>query len=532
MRRPWVRCLAALPALAVASVASAGEAVVTATTRQTIYIDAGAADGLQPGAAWQATIVGRPLSLRVVAVAQHGASLEVSGGALPAVGAAVPLPAGLRPSPPPLPPRPPPPPSPAWPAAAAAPALPIVRARAALTQPLGRAALAAARTTVRGELAASLLAGAVLDSSSTSWQDLSLASQLSVEHGAWRYEHLIDARVAAAPELFFAPLQHGSPTVDVYLLRLGWAPPARRFGAALGRQAAAPLGELGTVDGVRARIGVVPGVDTTLFAGLRPASDLGLSAQPRAGVDVGWQRAGALRARADIGLAAELWRGELDRALAAAAVTAGSRRLFVAGDVMVDGARDAAGAGARLSHVAVQGRLREARLTATASGGYDRPFLSRQVLEELPGLTSGSRGYGQLGLGWRAGGSLELDAVARGARGDGVGSLYAEVSAALADPVRGRRYVASPHVLVATLGRLAGVRAGLSRRWHRLELGASGTVDRASGGGAAAWSGGGRLTAAAPLTSRLRLATALEAAGGDGPPRALVFVLLGLRIGD
>jgi hypothetical protein len=276
----------------------------------------------------------------------------------------------------------------------------------------------------------------------------------------------------------------------------------------------------------------VAGIDTTLFAGLRPASDLGLTAQPRAGVDVGWQRAGAVRARADLGLAAELWRGELDRALAAASVTVGSRQVFVSGDVLVDGARDAAGAGPRLSHAAVQGRLREARLTATASGGYDRPFLGRQLREELPGVALGSRGYGQLGLGWRFDGGLDLDAVVRGARGDGVGSLYAEVSAALADPLAGTRYVASPHVLVATLGHLAGVRAGMSRRWRRWELGASGTVDRASSAGAGAWSGGGRLTTSAPLTSRLRLATALEAAGGDGPPRALVFVLLGVRIGD
>jgi hypothetical protein len=524
--------LAALPCAFATSIAAAGDAVVTAATRQTIYIDAGAADGLRPGATWQATIIGRAVTLRVIATAQHGASLEVAGGGLPAVGSVVPLPPDLRPPPPPPPPRAAPPPAPPWRIAAAAPALPIVRERAARTQPRGRGELAAAGTTVRGELAASLLAGAVLDSSSTSWQDLSLASQLSIEHGAWRYEHLVDAHVPAAPELFFAPLQHGSPVLDVYVLRLGWAPRDGRLAAALGRQAAAPLGELGMVDGARARIGLVPGLDATLFAGLRPASDLGLSAQPRAGVDLGWQRSGPLRARADVGLAAELWRGELDRALAAAALTVGTRRLLVAGDLLVDGARDAAGAGGlRLSHAAVQARLRQAGLTATASGGYDRPFLGRQLRAELPGFAPGSRGYGQLGLGWALGG-LDLDAVARGAHGDGVSSLYAELSASRADPVRGQRYFASPHLLIATLGNLAGLRAGLSRRWRRWELGASATFDRATGGGAAAWSGGGRLTTSAPLSSRLRVATALELAGGDGPLRALAFVLLGVRIGD
>jgi hypothetical protein len=533
---PWRAArglLAALSCVALlGAVAEAGEARVTAATRRTIYIDAGAADGLRAGTAWRATVAGAPVSLRVAAVAQHGASIEVDGGAAPSVGAAVPLPDDLRPPPPAPPPRAAPPVLPPWRSAVAAPALQVVRRQAARSQPLSRAALAEARTAVRGELSVSLLAGADLESSSTSWQDLSLASQLAVEHGAWRYDHAVDAHVPSAPELFFAPLQHGSATLDVYLLRLGWAPRGGRLGAALGRQPAAPLGELGMVDGVRARVGLVPGLDTTIFAGLRPASDLGLSAQPRAGVDVGWQRAGPVRARADVGLAAELWHGDLDRALAAAALTLGSRTLFVAGDVLVDGARDAAGVGGlQLSHAAVHGRLRRARLSATASGGYDRPFLSHQLLDELPGLSLGNRGYGQLGLGWASGG-LDLDALARGAHGDGVSSLYLELSAAISDPARGRRYFATPHLLVATLGGLEGLRAGLSRRWGRWELATSGVFDRASSGGAVAWSGGGRITASGPLTARWRVATAVELAGGDGPLRGLAFALIGVRLGE
>jgi len=39
---------------------------------------------------------------------------------------------------------------------------------------------------VRGEISASLIAGADLTSSSTSWQDLSLASQLTIERSRAR----------------------------------------------------------------------------------------------------------------------------------------------------------------------------------------------------------------------------------------------------------------------------------------------------------------------------------------------------------
>jgi len=70
--------------------AHARDAHVTATTRTTIYIDAGTADGLAAGARWQATIGGRSVALSVAAVATHDALLAIDGAA-PAIGTVIAL---------------------------------------------------------------------------------------------------------------------------------------------------------------------------------------------------------------------------------------------------------------------------------------------------------------------------------------------------------------------------------------------------------------------------------------------------------
>jgi hypothetical protein len=515
-----------------ADLAHAREAHVTATTRRTVFIDAGAADGLVADDHWQVEAAGGVRTWRVLAVARHEAVLEVDGAPLPAVGTTLPLPTTLRPPAAPPPPRPPPQAMPVWRPELGASALPAIRAEVARVQPALRSELVATQVRVRGELSASVFLGGDVTGASTSWEDLSFASQLTVEAGDWRYDHLIDARVTASPEYLGAPLQHGQAELDVYQLRLEWAPPGGRVAAALGRQPSAPLGELGVVDGMRARVALGYGLDATVFAGLRPATDLGVSAQPRAGVDLGFGRSGVVQARADLGLATDLWHGAVDRTQAAAAVTLGTPRLLLVGDLGVDAATDASGdAGARVSHASMRMRVRAGAWRASASGGHDQPFMTHQLASELPGTILGARSFGQLDAGWAHGG-FDLGAVARGSTGDGFSSVYTEISAASYDPTSGHRYFAAPHLVVGGLATLGGLRVGAARPWSAWALSSTAGLDHLSAGGSTAWSGFARLSADRPLGARWRLATDLEARGGDGPPRVLVFVLVGYRLGE
>lgn len=509
---------------AVARVAHARAAKVTEVTPSTVYVDAGTADGLRAGASWQATIEGRAATVRVVAAATHDAVLEIDGAKL-AVGAAIELPAGTVP-PPPVGLAPPPIAMPPWQPHPAAES----QIQVAATHEQPGVAPEAEHVRVTGEIALSAyLAGDTDKSSSTSFNDLALSSQLSVTDGPWRYDHLLEAHIAATPELFTAPLQHAQARFDVYLMRLAYTD--GRYAAALGRQPAAPLGEFGVVDGARASAPLGAGVDVTGFAGLRPSTNLGLELIPHAGADVGWQTAtiAGARARVDAGLAVDEYKGSLDRAAAAASASVSTKTLLVYGDAVVDLASDAAGQGARVTRAAGTVRDTRDKLTGTLSAGYDRPFVDRVYVAELPStLILGPRSFaaGDLTYAYRP--RLDLGTSANIAWGDGFTSGYADVSALWYRT--SLRVIVAPHVILGSLADELGVRGGVGRPVWRGHLELDASLDRVWSNGETAFAELGRAGYSLPFWQRWRTAVSVEVAAGDGPLRLFAFALLGYRL--
>ncbi|HEU4729635.1 MAG TPA: hypothetical protein VFT22_17185 [Kofleriaceae bacterium] len=524
-----MRLAIALTTLAViAPTASAGDAHVTAITTTTMYIDAGTADGLAAGAAWQATVGGRAVSVKVVAVASHDAVLELDGTP-PAVGATIALPPGLAP-PAPVVLRPAPAPSPVWRDDPGA--LGRVRIAASHEQPAPPPA--SEETRISGELALSTFVAADTTNSSTSWEDIALASQLSVERGAWRYDHLLEAHLAGSPEVVVAPLQHAQARFDVYLMRLSYAPAGAAYAAAIGRLPGSSLAELGAVDGAQGHVALGPRLDATAFAGLRPASDLGLSLAPRAGADLGWHvtTVDGLHARVDAGAAVDEYKGSLDRAQTAASATLTTPALLAHGDAVVDLASDAAGkAGARVSRAAGLVRGRRGRLTASLQAGYDRPFLDRALVAELPDLSLGPRTFGAVDATYALSRGLDLGGSARISRGGGMTSAYADLVTTWYAPDRTWYVTVAPHAIVGSLVDELGVRGDLVLPFAAWSLGAGGSFDRVSAGGELAWAGIGRLSGSRSFLHRWRTSLSFEVAAGDGPPRVFGFALLGYRLG-
>lgn len=501
---------------------------VTATTKTTMYIDAGTADGLTAGAAWRPTIDGRSVAVKVTAVASHDAVLEVDD-APAAVGAVVALPPGLLP-PAPVVARPAPGPMPAWRDDAAA--LGAVQLAAARAQPPTRREREP--TAISGELALSVFVAGDTSGSSTSWQDVALASQLAVASGAWRYDHLLEAHLAGSPELWIAPLQHAQARFDVYLLRLAYAPAGAAYAAAIGRLPGAALAELGAVDGGQARLALDPQLDLTAFAGLRPASDLGLSLTPRAGADLGWHAAivDGLHARIDAGAAVDAYHGAIDRAQTAASATVSTRALVAHGDAVVDLASDASGQRApRLSRASGMVRGERGRITASMQLGYDRPFLDRALASEAPELVLGPRTFAAADASYALHQGFDLGGSARVSRGDGFTSGYVDILARWSSPEHTWYATAAPHAIVGSLVDAYGVRGSLDLPVAAWSLGVGGSFDRISAGGELAWAGIGRISASRSAFQRWRTALSIEVATGDGPTRLLVFGLLGYRLG-
>ncbi|MCX5744841.1 MAG: hypothetical protein NT062_20325 [Proteobacteria bacterium] len=443
MRRASSSVLGFIVVAAAATPVVARDAHVTARTPTTIYIDAGTADGLATGAAWQTTIDGRPVALRVVAAALHDAVVELGGGPPPAIGATLDLPAGLVAATP-VALQPPPPPSRPWSDDAGAAALLVVRTVATATQ----------------------------------------------------------------------------------------------LAASLGRQPGAPLGELGSVDGGRARFALPHAIDATGFAGLRPASDLGLAFAPRAGVDLGWQHvADRLRARADLGLAVDQYKGGLDRAATAARATVATSTLVVSGETVVDLSHDANGdRGARLTRASVEARDRDGRFTTAVSASYDRPFLDRALAAELSnpaepyGLTLGPRTEAAIDVSYAMTHAMDLGISERASSGDGFRAAYLDVNATWRAP-SGRRLDVVPHLVLGTLADELGVRAGLSTPWRTWWLSGGASLDRIWTSGQQAWSGLGHVSGSRPIGDRWRTAVTVEGGGGDGPARLLLFGTLAYRLG-
>ncbi|MEO8846781.1 MAG: hypothetical protein ABI591_19170 [Kofleriaceae bacterium] len=515
----------AIAIVSVSASAHARDAHVTATTPTTIYVDAGTADGLAIGATWQATVEGHAIAVRVAAVAAHDAELEIDG-VRPAMGSVLALPQGLVPVAA-VTPRPPPVAMPPW--RNEPTALPAVQLLASREQP----APASDTTIVSGEIALSAFLAADASNSSTSTQDLSLSSQLAVENGAWRYDHVIDAHLAATPELFSAPLQHAQARFDVYLMRLEYAPTGARYATAIGRQPGAPMGELGTIDGGKFRVDLDPHFDVTAFAGLRPGSDLGLSSAPRAGADLGWQLAtvGGTRARVDAGIAIDEYTGHLDRALAAVSGSLATPRDLLHVDADVDLATDQDGKGARLSRVSAFARTKRGRLTASTQLGYDRPFFDRALAVEAPELLLGPRTFAEAEARYAFDNTVDLAASTRVSRGDGFTSTFADVSGTWHAP--GRRWLLSgaPFVVVGSLVDEYGLRASLDCPLATWSMGFGGSFERVDAAGELAWAGIGRISASRSIFQRWRTALSLEVAAGDGPARLLLFGTLAYRFG-
>jgi hypothetical protein len=395
------------------------------------------------------------------------------------------------------------------------------------------AARATDTTIVSGELALSAFLAGDVSGSSTSSHDLSLSSQLEIENGAWRYDHVIDAHLAAAPELFNAPLQHAQARFDVYLMRLAYAPSGARYATALGRQPAAPMGELGTVDGGKLALALPRHFDVTAFAGLRPASDLGLSRAPRIGADLGWQleTVGGLEARADAGLAVDEYLGAIDRALAAMSASLAMRHELVHADASFDLATDANGVGPRLSRVAAYARSKRGRITATAQLGYDRPFWDRALVAEAPELLLGPRTYAEGDASYALRSSFDVSTSARVSRGNDFTSTEVDLTGTWHAPSRLWQVSAAPFVVVGSLVDDYGVRATLNCPVRSWAFGLAGSVDHVAAAGEIALAGAGRVFASRTLFERWRTALSAEVAAGDGPTRVLLFGLLAYRFG-
>jgi hypothetical protein len=508
-------------------VAQARDAHVTAVTPTTIFIDAGTTDGLAAGVTWHATVDGLAFGVRVAAVATHDAELEIEGPR-PAMGSALALPPNLTPVP-------------TITVRAAPISLPVwtddpgaigdVQHVASHEQPATPSATDT--TVVSGEIALSAFLAADVTGSSTSTQDLSLASQLAVENGAWRYDHVIDAHLVATPELFSAPLQYAQARFDVYLMRLAYAPSGARYATAIGRQPAAPIGELGTVDGGTFRLALDPHFDVTAFAGLRPASDLGLSRAPRTGADLGWQLAtvDGMRARVDAGIAIDEYLGSIDRALAAMSASLSTPRDLLHADADVDLASDANGKGARLSRFAAFARTKRGRLTATAQVGYDRPFWDRALVAEAPDLLLGPNTYAQAEATYALRGSLDLSSSARVSRGDGFTSTDVDVTGAWHVPSRLWLVTAAPFAVLGSIVDEYGLRAGLNCPLASWSLGLAGSVARVDAASELAWSELGRISASRSIFDHWRTSLSFELAAGDGPTRVLLFGLLAYQFG-
>jgi hypothetical protein len=509
------------------AVAHARDARVTAVTPTTIYIDAGTTDGLATGVTWSLTIDGTAIGVRVAAVATHDAELEIEGPR-PALGSVLALPPSLTPMAA-VTVRPAPIELPAW--ADDPAAIVDVQSVASHEQPANPSA--PDKTVVSGEIALSAFFGADTSGSSTSSQDLSLASQLAIENGAWRYDHVIDAHIAAIPELATAPLQNAQARFDIYLMRLAYAPTGARYATAIGRQQAAPIGELGTVDGGTFRFALDRHFDVTAFAGLRPASDLGLSRAPRAGADLGWQLAtvDGVRARADAGIAVDEYLGAIDRALAAMSASLSTPRDILHADATFDLASDADGKGARVSRVAAFARTKRGRLTATAQVGYDRPFWDRALVVETPDLLLGPRTYAQAEATYALRSTFDVSSSARISSGDGFTSTDVDVTGAWHVPSRLWLVTAAPFAVVGSLVDEYGVRAGLDCPFGAWSLDLAGSFERVHADSQLASAGLGRISASRSIFDRWRTSLSLEAAAGDGPTRVLLFGLLAYRFG-
>jgi hypothetical protein len=319
-------------------------------------------------------------------------------------------------------------------------------------------------------------------------------------------------------------------------MRLVYAPADASFAAAVGRQPGAPLSELGTVDGGRARIALDPQFDVTAFAGLRPAADLGFSLAPRTGADVGWQYAGVdgTRARADAGVAIDEYKGHLDRTLAAISASYANHRDVAHADASFDLSSDVTGtSGARLTRAAGLARTHRGRITATVEAGYDRPFIDRALAAEVPELVGtpptlllGPRTYAGASGTYALRRDLDVGGSARASTGDGFTSGYFDLLASWYDPGHSLRVTAVPHAIIGSLVDEYGLRGTASIPLFTCDFDLGGSIDRVYAVATSTWAGLAHVGASRSFYQRWRASLSAETALGDGPPRIFLFGLL------
>ena len=519
---------------------------VVATTRRTAYIDAGARQGLREGMRWGATLAGQPVTVRVMAVSGANAVVAIEGAASPiAIGAELALPPG-RAAPRPGPgPRPAPRPAAPWVPELAEGALPHV----GLDEGADVVTSASRRRTellAHGELAAHASVGADLGGQSRSHEDVGITGDLSLEVGAWSWDHQFDLHYAARPELLSAPLQNGTLRLDVYLARLGWTSASGSLSANLGRMSAAEGTSAGMVDGGRVALVAAPNVELGAWAGARPDM-LDLSPElraPSAGLvaRVGARRPAQLAARADVALAADAWRGSLDRAFANARVGLDLPwHASLEGEAIVDLANDADDQStARVSRASATARARffEGAIDTRLHGGFEDPVLTRSLADRLdlapPFVTTERHGYGLASVDLRVVQGLLLDARFRADAGDDdLWSVSGDAGVRVLDvgPLGSEAWLRG-QVMSGTVLEGVGGEIGWLAPLSFVHLDLSYAIDRWLVGPSAepATAHRGRLAIQRRFGERWRTTLSLEGATGAGPPRAFGFLLVGYRI--
>jgi len=543
--------LLARPAL-VSADALRETARVVAATRRTLYLDAGASQGLREGMRWTTTLSGQPATVLVVAVSGATAVVSIEGLSAPvAVGAEVGLPPGRTPPAPGPGLRPAPRPTGTWVPELAAGALPRVRAGEGADVVTG-ASRRRTELLAHGEVAAYASLGADLGQESRSSEDVGLNSDLSLEYGAWTWEHLFDLHYAARPELLAAPLQNGGLRFDVYLARLGWTSESGALSANLGRMAAADGTSAGMVDGGRIALVAAPDVELGAWAGARPDT-LDLSPElraPSAGLvgRFGARRPAQLAARADVALAADAWRGSLDRAFANARVGLDLPwHASLEGEALFDFANDAADEKTtRVSRATATARARfaEGVIDVRAHGGLEDPVLTRSLADRLRvdltdpivnGVFGNQRHWYALGaVDLRFASALLVDARVRADDGDDdFWSLSGDAGVRLLDlgPLGSETWIRAQAMTGTVLEGLGGEIGWLAPlTFVHLEL--SYALDRWRVGPSAdgEWAHRGRLALQRRFGERWRTTLSLEAATGAGPPRGFAYLLVGYRI--
>ena len=270
---------------------------------------------------------------------------------------------------------------------------------------------------------------------------------------------------------------------------------------------------------------------------------------PSAGLtaSLGQRHPARLAARADLALAADAWRGSLDRAYATARAGLDlPASVSVDGDVLVDAADEATGrSGLRVSRgsATARARLFDGVLDVRASGGFDDPFVTQSLVDRLSVLggaepvvpIDGRHFFGSGSTDVRVTRSLLLDLGVRADDGDDdFSSLSGDVGLRVFDlGLIGSSAWLRGQVLTGTvlegIGGQIGWDAPLGTLLH---VDVSYGLDRWRIGPSQnpSWAHRGRLALQRRFGAHWRTSLSLEAASGAGPPRAFGFLLVGYRI--